>query len=71
MTPIWSAGFDDRWLRCCSSAVQARRLRRLFDLYLPLRGAGIRVEALAEDWSYARIALYVHWHNRNYVDDLA
>ena len=47
--------------------MQARRLRRLFNLYLPLRGAGIRVEELADDWSYARVALHQRWYNLNYV----
>ena len=43
--------------------MQARRLRRLLDLYLPLRGAGIRVEELTDDWSYARVALHQRWYN--------
>lgn len=36
-------------------------------LWPPLLGAGVKVEALAKDFSYARIRMKLRWYNRNYV----
>lgn len=44
-----------------------RRLRRLFNFWPPLLFAGIRIEAVADDWRYARARLKLRWYNRNYV----
>ncbi|MFN3902737.1 DUF4442 domain-containing protein [Rehaibacterium terrae] len=46
---------------------KARRLRWLMNWWPPFLFSGIRVEALAEDFSYARVALHMRWYNRNYV----
>ena len=42
-------------------------LRRLMNVWPPFRVCGIRVEALADDWRYARVRLKLRWYNRNYV----
>jgi acyl-coenzyme A thioesterase PaaI-like protein len=47
--------------------MKPRSLRRLFNVWPPFLFAGIRVEALADDWSYARVRLKLRWYNRNYV----
>lgn len=47
--------------------MNATRLRRLFNLWPPFLFCGIRVEALADDWHYARVHLKLRWYNRNYV----
>jgi acyl-coenzyme A thioesterase PaaI-like protein len=44
-----------------------RWMRRLFNVYPPLRCAGIRVLAIAPDWRYLRVELRLRWYNRNYV----
>lgn len=45
----------------------ATRLRLLMAIWPPFRFAGIRVRAIAEDFSFARVELRLHWYNRNYV----
>jgi hypothetical protein len=47
--------------------MNARTLRRLFAIWPPFRFSGIRVEALSDDWRYARVRLKLRWYNRNYV----
>jgi acyl-coenzyme A thioesterase PaaI-like protein len=47
--------------------VKASTLRRALNLWPPFLFCGIRVEALAEDWRYARVRLKLRWYNRNYV----
>jgi acyl-coenzyme A thioesterase PaaI-like protein len=47
--------------------VSPRRLRWLFRIYPPFLFSGIRVTALADDWSHARVELRQRWYNRNYV----
>lgn len=37
------------------------------NLWPPFRFAGITVEAIAPDWSYARVRLKRTWYNRNFV----
>jgi acyl-coenzyme A thioesterase PaaI-like protein len=44
-----------------------RGLRRLFNLWPPYLFAGIRIEAVSDDWRYARARLKLRWYNRNYV----
>jgi len=44
-----------------------RTLRRLFNVWPPYLFAGIRIEAVADDWRYARARLKLRWYNRNYV----
>lgn len=44
-----------------------RRLRWIFNLWPPYLAAGVRVEALADDWRYAKVCLRRHWFNANYV----
>ena len=43
------------------------RLRRLLKFWLPFVFTGIRLEALGDDWRYARVRLKLAWYNRNYV----
>jgi len=47
--------------------VKASSLRRVLNLWPPFFFSGIRVEALSDDWRYARIRLKLRWYNRNYV----
>jgi acyl-coenzyme A thioesterase PaaI-like protein len=42
-------------------------MRRLFNLYPPMRCAGIRVTAIADDWRHLRVQMPLRWYNRNYV----
>jgi acyl-coenzyme A thioesterase PaaI-like protein len=43
------------------------RLRWLFRVWFPFVFSGIRVTAIAPDWSFARVELRERWFNRNYV----
>jgi acyl-coenzyme A thioesterase PaaI-like protein len=47
--------------------MRARTLRRLLNLWPPFLFSGIRVRALADDWSEARVTLKLRPWNRNYV----
>ena len=47
--------------------MKASTLRRMFNLWPPFLCCGIRVEALADDWRYARVRLKLRWYNRNYM----
>lgn len=42
-------------------------LRRILNIWPPFLCSGIRVEAIADDWRYARVRLKLAWYNRNYV----
>jgi acyl-coenzyme A thioesterase PaaI-like protein len=42
-------------------------MRRLFNIYPPLRCAGIRVTYIAADWRSLRVEMRLRWYNRNYV----
>ena len=44
-----------------------RRFRRLFNFWPPIFFSGIRIEAVDDDWRYARARLKLRWYNRNYV----
>ncbi|HEY0180560.1 MAG TPA: DUF4442 domain-containing protein [Dokdonella sp.] len=48
-------------------APSARVVRFGLNVYPPLRCAGIRVLAIADDWRFARVVLRRRWYNRNYV----
>ncbi len=45
----------------------ARWLRRLFNVYPPYLGAGVRVRHLSDDFRSARVEMPLRWYNRNYV----
>lgn len=47
--------------------MRARTLRRLMNLWPPFLANGIRVLAIADDWSRARVVLKLRPWNRNYV----
>ncbi|MGH8041650.1 MAG: DUF4442 domain-containing protein [Rudaea sp.] len=47
--------------------MKAASLRRLLNFWPPFLFGGIRVEAIADDWRYARVRLKLHWYNQNYV----
>jgi acyl-coenzyme A thioesterase PaaI-like protein len=42
-------------------------MRRLFNLYPPFLGAGIRVTDISPDWRHLRVRMPLRWYNRNYV----
>lgn len=43
------------------------RLLRFVNWWGPFLGAGIRLEHISPDFSYARVSMNLHWWNRNYV----
>jgi len=47
--------------------MKASKLRRTVNFWPPFLFSGIRVEALSDDWRYARVRLKLRWYNRNYV----
>ena len=47
--------------------MHARWYRRLFNLYPPFVGAGVRVTHISPDWRELRVRLPLRWYNRNYV----
>jgi acyl-coenzyme A thioesterase PaaI-like protein len=47
--------------------VKPSTLRRLVNIWPPFLFSGICVEALSDDWRYARVRLKLAWYNRNYV----
>ena len=42
-------------------------MRRAFSLFGPYRGAGVRVEHIAADFSEATVSMRLRWYNTNYV----
>lgn len=42
-------------------------MQRAFSFFGPYRGAGIRVEHIAEDFSEATVSMTLRWYNTNYV----
>ena len=44
-----------------------RALRRLFNVYPPYLGAGVRVVRFDDDSRFARVEMPLRWYNRNYV----
>ena len=53
--PVAGAGVTPRWLR------------RLFNVYPPYLGAGVRVARFDDDSRFARVEMPLRWYNRNYV----
>ncbi len=47
--------------------MKAATLRRMLRFWPPFVFAGISVDALADDFSYARVRLKLRWYTRNYV----
>jgi len=47
--------------------VKPSTLRHSLSIWPPFLFAGIRLEALSDDWRYARVRLKLAWYNRNYV----
>ena len=47
--------------------MKASTLRRFLNIWPPFVFSGIRVQAIADDWRYARVRLKLRWYNRNYV----
>ena len=47
--------------------MKASSLRRLLRFWPPFVFSGIHLEALSDDWRYARVRLKLAWYNRNYV----
>lgn len=45
----------------------ARTLRWILNCWPPFWGAGIRVEQIAEDYSFARVSMAFRWYNKNYM----
>lgn len=48
--------------------MKARPLRWVMNLWPPFLFSGIRVEAIAGDFSHARVSMRLRWYNRNYVN---
>ena len=47
--------------------LSANNTRRLFNLYAPYLGAGVKITQISSDWSEARVEMAVRWYNRNIV----
>ena len=47
--------------------INARRMRRILNLWPPFLFSGIRVDAISDDWRHAQVELRERWYNRNYV----
>ena len=47
--------------------LKAKTLRRLLNCWPPFIGAGIKVNAISDDFSFAKVELKLRWYNRNYV----
>jgi acyl-coenzyme A thioesterase PaaI-like protein len=45
-----------------------RLFRFIVNTWPPYLGAAIRVTEIASDWSTIRVAMKLHWYNRNYVN---
>jgi hypothetical protein len=52
-------------------AFGADGMRRLFNLWPPFRGAGIRVREIAPDFSRCTVELRMGMLNRNYVGSIS
>ena len=76
-----SARIAARWRRCCSrrgaripppdrmrtTALSARKLRRVLNWWPPFLFSGIRVTAISDADMSARVELKLRWYNRNAV----
>lgn len=47
--------------------LSANQLRWILNAWPPFWGAGIKVEELHDDFSYARVSLAFRWYNKNYM----
>lgn len=47
--------------------LSARTLRLILNYWPPFWGAGIRVETITADFSFARVSLAFRWYNKNYM----
>lgn len=45
----------------------AKTLKWMLNWWPPIWGAGIKVLAISDDFSYAKITLCLRWYNRNYL----
>jgi acyl-coenzyme A thioesterase PaaI-like protein len=45
----------------------AKNFKRLLNIYAPLRGAGIRLEEVSDDFKRVVVSLDLRWFNVNYV----
>lgn len=45
----------------------ARGMQRLLAFFGPYRGAAIKLEHIADDFSEATVTMKLHWYNTNYV----
>ena len=43
------------------------QLKRILNIYPPYLGAGVKVEAIREDWKELRVSMKMRWYNRNAV----
>lgn len=43
-------------------------LKRMLNIYGPYLGAGVKVEKISPDWRYVRVAMKLHWYNKNAVN---
>ncbi|OCH99416.1 DUF4442 domain-containing protein [Legionella jamestowniensis] len=47
--------------------LSARALRFILNCYPPFLGAGIKVETINSDFSFARVSMRFRWYNKNYM----
>ncbi|WED42966.1 DUF4442 domain-containing protein [Legionella cardiaca] len=47
--------------------LSAKALRFILNCYPPFWGAGIKVDTISEDFSFARVSMAFRWYNKNYM----
>ncbi|KTD18701.1 Uncharacterised protein [Legionella lansingensis] len=47
--------------------LSAAALRLILNCYPPFWGAGIHVEVITKDFSFARVSMVFRWYNKNYM----
>jgi acyl-coenzyme A thioesterase PaaI-like protein len=47
--------------------ITPNKIKWLLRLYPPYLGAGIKVDAISDDWMSTKVSMKLRWYNRNYV----
>jgi len=55
------------WIRKKGQKMSPDIVRRLFNLYVPFRGAGVTIKHIADDYRFIRVEMPLTWYNQNYV----
>ena len=58
---------SSNYIRRLSGVFKPRHMRFLANLWPPFLAAGIRIDDIANDYSFIRVSMGLKWYNRNYV----